>query len=178
MSLSLSLSLWVSESLNLWGKSRLCDVWWSVWCDHLCVFFLWKKMVGQFQPQAKLEVKDLETWNIETNRTEVWAPIWELCICDSSLIKWATNRTNLTFAFGVWWYLGGPSPKSPSPMPFLWDLGQWLDELRRNAYKKKSWEIKWDLQLRTSVCLKNAARNTGWLNARQFLANGFLQQNW
>ena len=100
------------------------------------------------------------------------------CICDSSLIKWATNRTNLTFAFGVWWYLGGPSPKSPSPMRFLWDLGQWLDELRRNAYKKKSWEIKWDLQLRTSVCLKNAARNTGWLNARQFLANGFLQQNW
>ena len=175
MSLSLSLSLWVSKSLR---KKQ------AVWCVMISVmwsslwFFLWKEMVGQFQPQAKLEVKEPETWNIETNRTEVWAPIWELCICDSSLIEWATNRTNLTFAFGVWWYLGGPSPKSPSPMRFLWDLGQWLDELRRNAYKKKSWEIKWDLQLRTSVCLKNAARNTGWLNARQFLANGFLQQNW
>ena len=64
ISLTLCHSLWVSESLNLWGKSRLCDVWWSVWCDHLCDFFFCeRKCLDSFshKPSLRSKILKLET---------------------------------------------------------------------------------------------------------------------
>ena len=105
-------------------------------CDDQCdaiisvIFFCERKCLDSFshKPSLRSKILKLETLKQIGQKSEPQSENFACVIHHSSsgplINKFDTNRTNLTFAFGVWWYLGGPSPNSPSPMPFLWDLGQ------------------------------------------------------
>ena len=92
-------------------------------CDVIIsAFFLWKKMVGQFQPQAKLEVKDLETWNIETNTTEVWAPIWDAFVIHHSSSGPLTEQIwHSLLGFGGIWEVQVQRALALCPSSGTWD---------------------------------------------------------
>ena len=127
LSLCHCVSVTVSESLSLWVSKSLRKKQ-AVWCVMISVmwsslrFFLWKKMVGQFQPQAKLEVKDLETWNIETNRTEVWAPIWDAFVIHHSSSGPLTEQIwHSLLGFGGIWEVQVQRALALCPSSGTWD---------------------------------------------------------
>ena len=178
LSLCLCHCLWVSGSLNLWGKSRLCDVWWSVWCDHLCDFFCERKWLDSFshKPRLRSKILKLETLKQIGQKSGPQSENFAFVIHHSSSGPLAEQIWHSLLEFGGIWEVQVQTALALCPSSGTWDND--LMNCGVALARKKHGKLNEIFSFELRSVWKNAARNTGWLNARQFLANEFLQQNW